>query len=98
MTKKPLTTADDIVNALKDADSFDDAHAALEQVGALPQAEKQSFADRLSSGDLTREFTPAATPPRKNGFQVMFIEALNDVTTAAKPEFRIIAKNPSSKR
>lgn len=98
MTGKPLTTADDIVNALKDADSFDDAHAALEQVGALPQAEKQSFADRLSSGNLMKEFIHAAAKPRKNGFQVMFIEALNDVTTATKPEFRIIAKSPSPKR
>jgi hypothetical protein len=98
MTTKPLKTASAIVDALKDANSFDEARAALAHIGTLPQAEKQSFADRLYSGDLAREFGRAATPG-ENRFRIVFIEALNnDVTTAAKPQFRIVAKDPSPKR
>lgn len=98
MTKKRLKTADAIIAALKDADSFDEAHKALEQVGRLPQTEKQSFANRLSSGDLMKEFIQAATKSRNSGFQIMFIEALHDIATTPKPEFRIIAKSPPPKR
>jgi len=97
MTEKHLTTADDIIDALKNANNFDEARAALDHVATLPQAEKQSFADRLSSGDLTKEFIHAAQKPRTSPFQLMFIEPLNDVTTAKKPEFRIIAKSPPPK-
>jgi|GEM_PF-3515427 len=83
--------ADTIIKEVQLARSFEEAGKALDKTSQLDLSERVRFAGLLKSS-----FKDNAD--KTIGFQIIEIEPLNDLKTAEKPEFRVVARSPRSKK
>lgn len=73
-----------IIDDLKLAKSFDEAQLALNKVKFLSREERLTFCEQL------RGAFNAQADGVEGEFRIVYVEPLNDVVNAKKPEFRIL--------